>query len=176
MASRIIYEWGTCTGGIRMLRFEIVNIEIMQCVFVINNFWRYWYGINIRNYRQGLILKIWWNFRFDGFVMKDIAYVNAIKIFVGKRQFEKKRLFISTFLIPTGLKRLWPAISKTIAVSLYSFEFGFVALFTKHELYKACSFESGSENSFERMWYTPNGCCINGRRWFSETTWNIRAA
>jgi hypothetical protein len=33
---------------------------------------------------------------------------------------------------------------------LYSFEFGFVTLFnTKHELYKACSFESGSENSFE---------------------------
>jgi hypothetical protein len=32
----------------------------------------------------------------------------------------------------------------TIAVSLYSFEFGFVTLFTKHELYKACSFESGN--------------------------------
>jgi hypothetical protein len=26
----------------------------------------------------------------------------------------------------------------------------------KHELYKACSFESGSENSFERMWCIPN--------------------
>jgi hypothetical protein len=33
--SRIIYEWGTCTGAIRRLRFEIVNIEIMQHVFVI---------------------------------------------------------------------------------------------------------------------------------------------
>ena len=31
------------------------------------------------------------------------------------------------------------------------FVFGFATLFTKHELYKACSFESGSENSFERM-------------------------
>jgi hypothetical protein len=29
----------------------------------------------------------------------------------------------SSFLIPTGLKGLWPAISKTIVVSLYSFEF-----------------------------------------------------
>jgi hypothetical protein len=29
VASRIIYEWGTCTGATRRLRFEIVNIEIM---------------------------------------------------------------------------------------------------------------------------------------------------
>jgi hypothetical protein len=35
VVSRIIYEWGTCTGAIRRLRFEIVNIEIMQHVFVI---------------------------------------------------------------------------------------------------------------------------------------------
>ena len=34
MGSQIIYEWGTCTGAIRRLRFEIVNIEIMQHVFV----------------------------------------------------------------------------------------------------------------------------------------------
>jgi hypothetical protein len=40
-------------------------------------------------------------------------------------------------------------------------------------LYKACSFESGSENSLERMWCIPNGFCINGRRSFSETSWNI---
>ena len=25
------------------------------------------------------------------------------------------------------------------------------------------------------MWCTPNGFCINGRRWFSETSWNIGA-
>jgi hypothetical protein len=30
-----IYQWGTCTGAIGRLRFEIVNIEIMQHVFVI---------------------------------------------------------------------------------------------------------------------------------------------
>jgi hypothetical protein len=35
VASRIIYEWGTCTGAIRRLGFEIINIEIMQHVFVI---------------------------------------------------------------------------------------------------------------------------------------------
>jgi hypothetical protein len=28
VASRIIYEWGTCTGAIRRLKFEIVNIEL----------------------------------------------------------------------------------------------------------------------------------------------------
>ena len=38
MASRIICEWGTCTGAIRRLRFELVNIEIMQYVFIINAF------------------------------------------------------------------------------------------------------------------------------------------
>jgi hypothetical protein len=38
VASRIIYEWGTCTGAIRRLRFELVNIEIMQYVFIINAF------------------------------------------------------------------------------------------------------------------------------------------
>jgi hypothetical protein len=35
VASRIIYEWGTCTGAFRRLRFNIVNIEIMQHVFVV---------------------------------------------------------------------------------------------------------------------------------------------
>jgi hypothetical protein len=35
ITSRIIYQWGTCTGAISRLRFEIVNIEIMQHVFVI---------------------------------------------------------------------------------------------------------------------------------------------
>jgi hypothetical protein len=38
VASRIIYELGTCTGAIRRLRFDIVNIEIMQHVFVIKKF------------------------------------------------------------------------------------------------------------------------------------------
>jgi hypothetical protein len=71
------------------------------------------------------------------------------------------------------LKSLWPAISKTIAVSLYLFESGFVTCFTKHELYKTCSFERGSGYIFERMWCTPNGFCINGRKPFSETSWSI---
>ena len=38
VASRIIYEWGTCTGAIGRLRFEIVNIEITQHMFVIKFF------------------------------------------------------------------------------------------------------------------------------------------
>ena len=50
--------------------------------------------------------------------------------------FGKERLSLSSFLIPTHVKSLCPSISKTIAVSLYSFEFGFVTC-----LYKAFSFE-----------------------------------
>jgi hypothetical protein len=38
VGSRIIYEWGTCTGAVRRLRFEFVNIEITQHMFVINIF------------------------------------------------------------------------------------------------------------------------------------------
>ena len=87
--------------------------------------------------------------------------------------FRKERLYVSSSLMPTGLKSMWPAIYRTIAVSLYSFEFGFVTWFSKHGLYKGCNFESGSENSFEHMWCIPNDFCINGRRSFSETSWNI---
>ena len=67
------------------------------CLY-LNFVWRYWSGINIRKYRHRLILKIWWNFRFDGFVMKDIAKVNAIKTFVGKRQFQKGKFVYFIFL------------------------------------------------------------------------------
>jgi hypothetical protein len=52
----------------------------------------------MQNYRHILILKIWWDFRFDRFVMKDIAYVNAIKTFVGKRQFQKGTFIYFIFL------------------------------------------------------------------------------
>ena len=47
VASWIIYKWGTCTGATRRLRFEIVNIETMQHVFVIEYFCYYRYGICI---------------------------------------------------------------------------------------------------------------------------------
>jgi hypothetical protein len=70
----------------------------------------------------------------------------------------KERLSVPSVLMLTGLKSLWWIISNNIAASIYSFEFIFV-----QELYKACSFERGSENSFERMRCIPNGFCINGR-------------
>jgi hypothetical protein len=38
MTSWIIYEWETCTGAVRSLIFEIVNIEITQHMFVIKHF------------------------------------------------------------------------------------------------------------------------------------------
>jgi hypothetical protein len=49
----------------------IKKVEIDKRSFLKLSF--AWSGINIRNYRHGLILKIWWNFTFNGFVMKDIA-------------------------------------------------------------------------------------------------------
>jgi len=55
--------------------------------------------------------------------MNDIAYVNAIKIFVGKRQFQKETFVYFIFLNADRFESLWPAMSKTIAASLYSFEF-----------------------------------------------------
>ena len=65
--------------GSRLTIFRpFVNIEMKQHMFVIKHFWRYWSGINVRNYRHKLILIIWWNFRFDGFVKNDIAQVNII--------------------------------------------------------------------------------------------------
>jgi len=57
VASRIIYEWRTSTGAIRWLRLEVVNIEIMQHVFVDKYFGCNRNSIGIRYYRHGLILK-----------------------------------------------------------------------------------------------------------------------
>ena len=85
----------------------------------------------------------------------------------------QKRLSTSSFIMATGLKRLWQAISKTIFVNLHWFEFGFVGWFSNDELYKECSFERDSDNSFERIWCMPNDFCLNGRRSFSETSWII---
>ena len=118
MASQIIYEWGTCTGAIRRHKCAAVNIEIMQHVFVIKTCWRYWSGINIRNYRHGSLkyggilnlTDLWW--RILPKLMPSLA----------NDSFRKECLSISTFLILTGLKSMWPAISKMIAVSFYSLE------------------------------------------------------
>ena len=123
MGSQIIYEWGTCTGVIRRLRFEIVNIEIMQHVFVNKKIcWRYWYGTDWSLEYGGILYltDLWW---------RILPKIMSPRPLLANDSFRKERLSISSFLIPTGLKSLWPAISKTIAVSLYSFEFGFVTLF-----------------------------------------------
>jgi len=63
---------------------------------------------------------------------------------LASNSFREELLSISCFLMSTDLKSLWPAISMTIAVSLYSIKFGFVTWFSKHELDKACSLERGS--------------------------------
>jgi hypothetical protein len=35
MASRIIYEWGTCKGSISRYKLKIVNVEILQHVKIL---------------------------------------------------------------------------------------------------------------------------------------------
>jgi len=68
VASRIIYEWRTCTGAIRRFRFEILQHLLIVKYFGCNRC-----GIGIQDYRNRLISKIGRNFRFLRFVMKDIA-------------------------------------------------------------------------------------------------------
>jgi len=50
-------------------------------------------------------------FRFDGFVMKDIAYVHAINTFVGKRQFQK---IIFVYFIFLNTNRFEKSVSGNI--------------------------------------------------------------
>ena len=38
VATRIIYEWGTCTGAVRKFRLEVDNVEITQHVLVVKYF------------------------------------------------------------------------------------------------------------------------------------------
>ena len=149
-----------------MLRFEIFNIEIMQHVFVVKYICCYIIGTNLSLEYGGILdlTDLWW---------RILPKLMPSRLLLANDSFRKERLSISYFLMLTGLKSLWPVISKTITVDLYSFEIGFVTWFTKHKLYKACSFKRGSENSFERMWSIPNGFCINGRLLFSETSWSI---
>jgi hypothetical protein len=83
--------------------------------------------------------------------MKDTPEVNGINTLVGKGQFQKGMFIYIIFFNANTFEKSVTAISKAIAVSLYTFEFGFVTWFSKHELYKACGLKTGSENSFERM-------------------------
>ena len=122
MASRITYEWGTSTGAIRRLRFEIVNIEITQHMFVIIFFdsiglvWTY------------EIIGTAWSLKYDGILdltdlwWRRLPKLMPSRLLLANDSFRKECLSISSFLllIPTCLKSLWPAIPKTIAVSLYS--------------------------------------------------------
>ena len=73
-ASRIIYEWGTCTCTVRRLRLEIINVEILQhpvdkYLFGIGVVYVYYIYVYIyTDYRNRLIFKICRNFRFSWFV------------------------------------------------------------------------------------------------------------
>ena len=153
---------GTCTGAIRGIRLQIVNI-FLQHLLAVKYFGCNRCDIGMQDYMHGLIFKhggilyltdLWW---------RILPYV-ASRSLLANDSFKNELLSSSSFLMLIGLNNMWPATSKTIAVRLYSFEFVFVTLFSKHQLYRECSIERGSENSFERMWGILNGFCISGRR------------
>jgi hypothetical protein len=94
-------------------------------------------GINVRNYRQRLSLKIWWNFRFVGFVMKNIAWVNAIKTFVGKRQFGHHH-YTSPIFYNVSLNDLLPFVQKPLGIHHIRSKLFSLPLSKLHALYNSC--------------------------------------
>jgi hypothetical protein len=154
-------------------------VEFLQHIRIVKCFGHNRGGIGIRDYRNILIFQIRRHAGFDWIRMKDIAYVNDVKTFAGKRKFMKwtfvyfiflvlsvfrltdyDYLFgiFKLFLVLTDLKSMWRAKPKTIVVSLHTFSdlwSGF-----PHEIFKECGFAWDSENNFERMWCLSNSFCI----------------
>lgn len=64
---------------------------------------------------------------------------------MASESWRNERLSVSYFLVPTGLKSLWWAISKMTAVSLYWFEFIFVTGISRYELYNECIFNGAMQ-------------------------------
>ena len=83
--------------------------------------------------------------------------MNAFKTFVDKRQFQKGTFVYFIFLNANSFEQ---SVIGNIQDDCCKFIFIWIRIcniVTKHEFYKACSFERGSANSFERMWCIPNG-------------------
>ena len=57
----------------------------MQCFFVVEHFTANAASVAIGDNGNILIFKIWWNFFYDLFSIKNVADVNSIDSFVSKR-------------------------------------------------------------------------------------------
>ena len=129
MVIRFIYEWETCTGAIRRLRFKIVNIEAMQHRLVAK------YVVAVCMSSAYEIIGTDWSLKYGGILDMTYLWCRILKLkawipLLADDSFRKERFSMQSFLMPTSLKCLWPAISKTIVVSLYSFVFGCINGFT----------------------------------------------
>lgn len=100
MASRIIYKWRTWRGEIKRLRLEVVNGEILQRVFVVEDIDYARNSEGMRDYRNNVIFYIGRYVRFDWFSINDIAQFNSITIFVGNWK-SKKGTFICVIFLNT---------------------------------------------------------------------------
>jgi hypothetical protein len=66
-------------------------VNILQCFFVVEHFTVNAVSVDIGDNGNRLIFKIWWNFFYDLFSIKNVADVNSIDSFVSKakRTFKK---------------------------------------------------------------------------------------
>jgi hypothetical protein len=64
-------------------------VNILQCFFVVENFTANAVSVAIGDNGNRLIFKIWWNFFYDFFSIKNVAHVNSIDSVVRKRNMEE---------------------------------------------------------------------------------------
>ena len=63
-------------------------VNILQCFFVVENFTTD-VSVPIGDNSNRLIFEIWWNFYYDLFSIKNVAYVTSIDSFASKRNMEE---------------------------------------------------------------------------------------
>ena len=69
-------------------------VNILQCFFVVENVTANAVSVAIRDNGNRLIFKIWWNFFYDLFSIKNVADVNSIDSVVSKRNMEESSVVI----------------------------------------------------------------------------------
>ena len=67
----------------------LFHVNILQCFFVVENFTANAVSVAIRDNGNSLIFKIWWNFFYVLFSIKNVADVNIIESFVSKWNMEE---------------------------------------------------------------------------------------
>ena len=94
-------------GAVRSQRVlkVLFYVNILQCFFVVENFTANAVCVAIGDNGNRLIFKLWWNFFYDLFSIKNIADVNSIDSFVSKA----KRMFKKWYL-PNWTEELFTVV------------------------------------------------------------------